>query len=287
MSAVLCQVFTRDISTFILLKHTYHRKLLRKFQVAKLLEIYVCCKCTVKTVLLAHFLFVTIANEHPLKPFIQIGMTLLSFSACLSFFLRHEYMPWLYYSSDPVSVVTSTAVEMKMAFQSSGTGTSEPVSVLTFYLAVYSLNGTYLGLELLSNQLQLCAQTSDYATQSTKPSFLDFGNYFENRCDFDTQVLLTNATETVFYDMYVLDASDNTLIPVPVRMRNYRNSDGILVNDNKNDHSDADIEDDVLTRRFFVYDTWSGRSTSGTLQVQSPLQRHLLSFYSKYLLFGF
>jgi meckelin len=158
---------------------------------------------------------------------------------------------------------------MQMAFQSPGTGTTEPVSKLTFYLAVYSLNGTYLGLEPLTNQLQLCPQTSDYASQSTKPTFLSFGTYYANNCDFDAQVLLDNQTrETVFYDMYVVDEHDGSLYPVPVRIRNFLNNGGIRTNDNKNDHSDGDVVDDVLTRRFFIYDTWSGRSTLGTLQVQ-------------------
>lgn len=201
-------------------------------------------------------------------------------------------MPWLYYTADPRTILKSNDIKMRVAFASDGKGTQEPVSTLSFYFAVYSFNGTFINLEPLSNHLQLCSSTSNYASQSSKPSFLSFGTFFENKCDFDSQILLSNSTPpTLFYDMYILDASDNSLIPVPVRIRNYRNSGGVKVNENENDNKESEIVDDVLTRRFFIYDTWSGRSTLGNLQVCFFLYFFFSSsytlLYSSLLMFSF
>ncbi len=171
-------------------------------------------------------------------------------------------MPWLYYSADPRTTLTSTDITMAVSFQ----------TTLAYYLASYSLNGTFLGLIKLTNQLLLCSQTSDYATQSTKTSFLKFGSYYESVCDFDASILLHNTTrEMVFYDMYVYDddAAGGTggLYPVPVRVRNFRRTGGSKVNKNSDDRSNSEIVDDVLTRRFFMNDTVSGQNTLGELQV--------------------
>lgn len=156
---------------------------------------------------------------------------------------------------------------MQVAFRSSNP-TAEPVSQLTFYLASYNLTGEFLGFQKLANQLVLCSQTSNYATQSAQPTFLNVGNYFFQNCAFDMTALLDNTTApTVFYEMFILDAHDDTLKPVPIRVRNFRTSDGAQVNKNGDDTSSGDIVDDILTRRFFMYDTISGRTSLGALQV--------------------
>eukprot|EP01112_Ceratiomyxa_fruticulosa_P015929 TRINITY_DN476_c0_g2_i2.p1 TRINITY_DN476_c0_g2~~TRINITY_DN476_c0_g2_i2.p1 ORF type:complete len:1026 (+),score=149.84 TRINITY_DN476_c0_g2_i2:116-3193(+) len=157
-------------------------------------------------------------------------------------------IPWLYYTTDTRTVVSDVNIQMKVAFHSSS---ADLVSTLTFYLAVFTLNGTFLGFEKLSTQLILCEGNDKY---------LNFGNSYVNKCNLDLSSFTDPSSQTtLFYDLYILDEVDGLLKPIPTRIRNLRKS-SILVNDNGD--SANDIIDDVLTRRFFLYDNLSGRELS-------------------------
>jgi hypothetical protein len=68
--------------------------------------------------------------------------------------VRPKGMPWLYYgllSREDASTIASKIPEVKVDV-SSGSG----VNTLPFVMAVYSLNGTFLGLQNLTTQFEVC-----------------------------------------------------------------------------------------------------------------------------------
>lgn len=69
----------------------------------------------------------------------------------------------------------------------------------------------------------------------------------------DLLILAESDTETYFYEMFLLD-SDNSLIDVPVLIRNFRDSSGLYTNDVDNSEDDW-----RLVRRFYIVDTVSGK----------------------------
>ena len=64
-------------------------------------------------------------------------------------------LPWLYYPALAGSVfLEDSSIESQLMFKG-GDLLSNRVSTLIFVVAVFSLRGEYLGLELLTNQLQV------------------------------------------------------------------------------------------------------------------------------------
>eukprot|EP00965_Chrysotila_dentata_P224769 6194377-Pleurochrysis_carterae.AAC.1 len=124
-------------------------------------------------------------------------------------------------------------------------------STLTYELATYSLNGSYIGLTPLTTQLQLCTGRAADPT-----AFLDFAHGLEVRCELRLETLLSTA-EPLFYDIYlrVGPPALNQLYPVPVRVANLR-SGGAEVNQDSG--SRASRDNDQLVRRFFSIDSASG-----------------------------
>ena len=111
------------------------------------------------------------------------------------------------------------------------------VSNMRYLLAKYAFNGTFLGLEELTDQLQLCsgdpAKTDD---------FLRFGTTYVNECELHLKRII-EADETVFYDMYVMDEG-GLLYPVLVKVTN--------------------TDDSTYHRRFFMYDNISSKDITST-----------------------
>jgi hypothetical protein len=67
-----------------------------------------------------------------------------------------ETLPWLFYPSQSNRVfIESDDVHSKLLFKG-GSLLDNKVSKLSFLLAAYSLSGEYLGLEMLTDQLQVC-----------------------------------------------------------------------------------------------------------------------------------
>lgn len=124
-------------------------------------------------------------------------------------------------------------------------------STLRFKLARYAVNGTFLGLDDLSSQLQLCTEHPDKAK-----SFARFGTYYENKCLIDLNTLL-DAPEPELYDLYFEDANEK-LFPVPVKLYNLRVNNK-LVNFDASGNEIFDSSSVILNRRFFLYDNVSGK----------------------------
>ena len=67
---------------------------------------------------------------------------------------NHDGLPWIMYSQ-PASVVRQDPA-LKWKYRLSGKETGATAS-LTYWLSKYSVDGKYLGMEVLKNQLELCA----------------------------------------------------------------------------------------------------------------------------------
>lgn len=127
-------------------------------------------------------------------------------------------LPWLYYSETATAVRSDTSVQMKVSFKaptttSSTTGSSSSSSSdtaydqMSFKLAKYALNGTWLGMEDLSTQLMFCGMqvpfTDEGAGSSSNTRWLQFGHNTKQTYQCDLTLLMQE--ETFFYDLYMVD----------------------------------------------------------------------------------
>ena len=104
------------------------------------------------------------------------------------------------------------------------TSTNDLSNGLQYQLAKYALNGTFMGMELLSTQFMYCGTTTVNAGgPSLNTRWLQFGfGYSEAyNCDLST----IENQETFLYELYFVDTGGphgGTLYPVPVRVLNFR-----------------------------------------------------------------
>mmetsp|Transcript_18337 Transcript_18337/g.28164 ORF Transcript_18337/g.28164 Transcript_18337/m.28164 type:complete len:94 (-) Transcript_18337:1716-1997(-) len=82
-----------------------------------------------------------------------------------------------------------------------------------------------------------------------------FGTTVESTCSFDLDALIDEnqipKQANLFYDMFLVDY-DGSLVDVPVKVNNAKTYDGQEVN------SESAMDQWILTRRFFMFDTLSG-----------------------------
>jgi len=162
-------------------------------------------------------------------------------------------LPYVYQPTDILSngvSYISTSVQLNAGTSSDGSTTGS----LKFRLYSYTFNGTLIGWEYLTDQLQLCGGDSELMTK-----YLRFGTNYANKCRLDLSSLLTSsASATVFYDLYFEDVGGR-LFPVPVKVLNLPSSLGSTPNRNSDAFDDELISDhNVLTTRFYVVDRMSG-----------------------------
>ena len=171
-------------------------------------------------------------------------------------------LPWLYYLDEADDVTKDRKIKMKMSF----TEKSGHAHQMKFLLARYALNGTFMGMEELTNQLLYCPSDGGISS-STK--WHQFGH--SEKIEYSCNISLLQNMEMFFYDAFIKDESDATceesnidaespcLFPVPVLHRNF-----VLNNRFPNSNKSVrDEEDDTYARRFFLFDNMSGRSASG------------------------
>lgn len=183
-----------------------------------------------------------------------------------------QTLPWLYYSGDAGDVMNDRGIKMKMAFRDEDAGFS---TELSFKLAKYNLDGKFVGMEDLANQLKYCSN------ENGSVDWTRFGqsHRLQYSCD------LTNLVEEdmFFYDMYVVDQSSEAckdtndfecLYPVPVLNRNLVERDAFP---NMN-ISPLDELNDRYTRRFFLFDNQVWLITFQLLLMSSTAScAHLIS----------
>jgi len=163
---------------------------------------------------------------------------------------QHSFSGWfgtigfLYFENN--QIVQDSTLVSKLAYEATAGYTHS----LLFKLAKYAFNGTYLGQEDLTDQLQVCGGHYDVMTR-----WMKFGTQFFNGCNVRLTSII-NSTETIFYDPYFVD-SDGTYYPIPIMVMNVRVS-GVRVNER------MDTYQHVYTRRFMIYDTVSGVVTADT-----------------------
>lgn len=120
--------------------------------------------------------------------------------------------------------------------------------MLTFYLGRYALNGTFIGFEVLRDQLNLCPLTYDDVL-----NMMRFGAVTQSVCEFELAKLIDDQLPkdaNYFFDLYIKDRNEN-LIDVPIVVKNYRKGEKLV-------NSGSLSNDWQLVRRFFIYDGVSG-----------------------------
>lgn len=164
-------------------------------------------------------------------------------------------LPWLRYSDDAESIANDRGVNTKVSFHPE----DDRTNVLSLKLAKYAVNGTFVGVEDLTNQFEYCFHSTGGYADLNHTHWLAFGNTHRHEYSCSVEDLLDK--ETFLYDLYLVDegsdrcSGDNSdqfdcLYPVPVLNRNLA-SDGKFPNVNQRLNDELD---DIFTRRFFLFD---------------------------------
>ena len=150
-------------------------------------------------------------------------------------------MPWLFYrlsASDAPEVLDKKEITKKF----------ERNEDINFVLAVYTLNGSFVGYENGLESLQLCKDRPSKMAAASK-----FATTYRSSCSIAVKEL--KKVPMFLYDMFLALEVEGTrkLYPVPVLMENY-----VVDDENVNEGSDRDVWN--LTRRFYVVDNLIGIS---------------------------
>eukprot|EP00191_Tetraselmis_sp_GSL018_P009876 CAMPEP_0177615986 /NCGR_PEP_ID=MMETSP0419_2-20121207/23841_1 /TAXON_ID=582737 /ORGANISM="Tetraselmis sp., Strain GSL018" /LENGTH=849 /DNA_ID=CAMNT_0019113867 /DNA_START=777 /DNA_END=3326 /DNA_ORIENTATION=- len=175
-------------------------------------------------------------------------------------------LPWLFYPRDVETFLRSNNVKTRVRFGGGGGGSdSDPiVSKLSFRLARYALNGTFLGWQRFEKQFQLCG-----GFKAEQDLWTSVAVNYRNRCKVAMQDLLYSAEGQhgpEFVDIYLEDGKDS-LYPVPIVIENFP------------DNEDASIQPELLTRRFFLVDAVSGIESQASPGSEPLAIRYLSKFH--------
>lgn len=126
-------------------------------------------------------------------------------------------MPWLYYPDTQDAPCFDTSIPITMDLRE---------KVLTYVVAKYSLNGTWLGNEDVTTLFGYCSRgvpnTEMGGGSSSDTSWTIFGTskatVFE--CDL-ASLLKKDQGDMYFYDLFLKDTVSDSLYAVPVRLVNY------------------------------------------------------------------
>jgi hypothetical protein len=106
-----------------------------------------------------------------------------------------EGFPWLNYKTTTRDAIFSTDINRQVAL-------SGPLSAINLTLSVYALNGTFLGFEDVSTQLQMCEGDSRVLQRWKR-----FGSNTIIECSIDL-MRLVESSEPRFYEIWIDDAFD-------------------------------------------------------------------------------
>lgn len=147
-------------------------------------------------------------------------------------------IPFLYYEGSASSVLEAEDLNITVAYRDSQSRTGR----LSFFLSVYTLNGTWLGYEELTTQLQLCG-----GNKLQMSRHLNIGHLFQSNCNLNLYKFIQTG-EPLFYELYF--RKGNTLYPIPVQLLEGEAT------------SVEDASKGKLYRRFFLVDNISGKPTA-------------------------
>ena len=174
---------------------------------------------------------------------------------------RRNGIPWIFYESSGDQVLYNTRKNFSASLEASYS--SNMMSILNFYVAKYTLNGTYIETSSLKDELIFCA-TIDYRNGQ---NFKVIGTNYKIECPFNFNKLALNASFPIFYEVFLLDNTNNFL-DVPILIKNYQNSDGSYPN------YGSDYSKWKYVRRFAMYDNILfkpvGSSTSVFVSAEQP-----------------
>lgn len=164
-------------------------------------------------------------------------------------------LPWIYYNSAGVSASTVC----------SDTTFSKHLSLgkfLNYFVASYTLNGTYLGLAPLDTFFSYCSLQAPLSSQGGGDSSNTYWQFFANSqiLDYQCDLSLLLEEEQRFHELFIFSNRRDLYHPVPVRIVDVL-SNGARTNNLVPRRVLCD-EKDVLVRRFFLYDIVSGVSTA-------------------------
>lgn len=171
-------------------------------------------------------------------------------------------MPWLFYGG--TDYVDDPNLDLRVQFSGGSLDRGE-VSLLTFVLSSYLLNGTWLGYNQWTSQFQLCG-----APKNDGSRWYRYGYNYVNACSIKLEMLLadvaaafTGAGDTVVHELF-LQVGTQTLYPIPVKVTNA-------------DEARQSSANEGAVRRFFFVDKQLGYSAqSRALQaVQYPTSVYL------------
>eukprot|EP01059_Diplonema_ambulator_P019743 TRINITY_DN33389_c0_g1_i1.p1 TRINITY_DN33389_c0_g1~~TRINITY_DN33389_c0_g1_i1.p1 ORF type:complete len:901 (+),score=270.78 TRINITY_DN33389_c0_g1_i1:284-2704(+) len=109
-------------------------------------------------------------------------------------------------------------------------------------VAAYKLDGTFLGVQPLNNQLFMCEVVEPVAEHG-----LHFGNSIISRCSLGSLWLTEGAGEPLFYEVFVKD-NNGVAMPVPVRVGD-KGDDSVYFYGTQ-----RSVFETVMYRRFVLYD---------------------------------
>ncbi len=165
-------------------------------------------------------------------------------------------MPWLYYNYEGNDIVEDRSIQMTLSMKER----EGSQHFMKYRLFKYSMDGSLIKMEELSDQFQFCVENSNNVNTASGRFWFKFGHSvrYENMCNLE--LLLDK--EMYFYDLYLVDEGCNSnsidsndgsecLFPIPVLNKNLLQGGDSLPNRNNNF---ADEMDDIYTRRFFLFD---------------------------------
>ena len=157
--------------------------------------------------------------------------------------------PWIQYTEAAGTVLTSDQITVPVSFRGYN-------STLNFTLATFATNGRFIGLSKLSDQLHMCA-----GQQSELTKFLQVGYSQDVTCSISMPAITSK--DGFAYELFVNDVN-GLMYPVPVVVSTLRAG---TAQPNQLFYQEGPQTSTVLTRRFFLADTQSGRSSDSKQSV--------------------
>ena len=155
-------------------------------------------------------------------------------------------MPWLLLAGSTPALLKE--VNFEPSFDPAEAG-----SRVSFFASKYALDGAFLGYQDLTAQFQLCGSNSN------DDAWLAFGTQYESKCAVTLADMARSSGGGAFYDLYFVDAAGK-YYPVSGKVKNALRG-GLAVNAN------AAEADDLLVRRFFMFDDRAGVADDGKLKL--------------------
>jgi meckelin len=167
-------------------------------------------------------------------------------------------LPWLTYGTATASQICEDRGYTSRVLLNEG--------LLKFYVAKYSMNGTWMGLTELGTTFSYCSMNPPFSNEGggrgadTRFEIFAASRKTVYKCQMST-LLDHNSVDQYFYELFLADKA-GSLYPVPVRIVNLQQSDG-LHNSLQPSNTLCDT-DDVLVRRFYLTDIVTGIEDSST-----------------------